>query len=61
MNYGQREAAIDAAAIGQHGACATLSVIATFFSAGKLELLPQKIKERKCADRAWAVAAFHWW
>jgi hypothetical protein len=30
MNYGQREAAIDAAAIGQHGACATLSVIATF-------------------------------
>jgi hypothetical protein len=42
MNYGQREAPIDAAAIGQHGACATLSVIATFFSAGKLELLPQR-------------------
>src|SRR4051812_16715058 len=36
MRQRQREAAIDAAAIRQNGACAALSVVATFLSAGEL-------------------------
>ena len=46
MRHGQRETAIDAAAIGQNGARATLPVIAPFFCAGELEPFTQKIQQR---------------
>jgi hypothetical protein len=45
MSYSQRETAIDTAAIGQNGARATLPVVATFFCAGELELLTEKVKQ----------------
>jgi hypothetical protein len=46
MRHSQRETTVDAAAVGKHGACATLAVIATFFCAGEMQLLAQKIEER---------------
>jgi hypothetical protein len=45
MRYGQRETAIDAAAIGQDSARAALSMVATLFRAGELKLFPQKVKQ----------------
>jgi hypothetical protein len=46
MRYGQREATVNAASIGQNRTRAALAVIATFLSAGELELLAQKVKQR---------------
>lgn len=60
MNHRQRQAAVNPSAIGEHGACATLAVIATFFGSGQPEVFTQKIKQRDTRiERNFAPLAIH--
>ena len=42
----EREAGIDAASVDDHRAGATLSVVATFFGAGEMQMVTQRIEQR---------------
>jgi hypothetical protein len=45
VHHREREARIDPPAIHQHRARATLAVIASFFGAGEVEVLTQRVKQ----------------
>ncbi|MNG00429.1 hypothetical protein D3C84_833630 [compost metagenome] len=45
MHDCQRQAGIDASTIGNHRACAALSVVATFFGASQFEVFAQGVEQ----------------